>query len=129
AGIRLVPSRFGKRRLTRELPKCLYELHHLAFGPATIVLMIAIRFANEGAVTAVCRFDESDIRICQNTFARFGPHSDKRIIRGMDDQCRDRDSIDHVGSGGASVIVIGSGETAVEGGNPVIKPSQTVDSL
>src|SRR5437588_7506201 len=110
-----------------HLLKSSCKLHDLAFCPAAIVGMIAVRLAQESAVAAVIGFNEGDIRIREDAPSRFRLNADERIIRGMNDERGYSNSIDHVRCGRTSVVIIGSRKTAIVCRNPVIKPAQTVN--
>ncbi len=117
------------RGLLDDLREPLGEFHCCALGPAAVVLSAAVAFPEKGAVPAVAGLDESQVGIGGDPLAGLGAEPDKRIVRGVNDQTRHGDAIDHIGGGGAGVVVIGAGKPAIERGDPVIKFAQAGNSL
>ena len=96
----------------------------LLLGPTAIVAWIDVAKPDECTVSAVGRFDVGDVGIAQNTFARLGTHANERIVSGVNYKRRDGDAVYYVRGGRASIVIVGSRESAVVGGDPVIKLPQ-----
>src|ERR1700689_4281322 len=87
-----------------------------------------ISLTQECAVAAVVGLYVGDVGIGGDAAQGLGLHADEGIVGGVNDQGRHCDSVDQVGGRGARVVVVGSGETAVVGGDAVIELAQAGDS-
>src|SRR5690348_7936956 len=99
-----------KSRLASIHSVMLEEANNLAFCPAAIV---AVGLSQKGAVAAVSGFQQRNVRIRHDLSASFRQQTNKRIIRSMDDQGRERDLFNHAVCARASVIILRAFKAAV----------------
>src|SRR5579864_955625 len=104
-------------RSTRNL---LYKLDHFPFCPASVV-SVAVRFADEGTMPAVRSLDVGEIGISRDLSQSLRPHANKGIVGSMDDQSRNGDPVENIGSGGAGIIIVGARESAVVSGHAIVE--------
>ncbi len=79
-------------------------------------------------MSAVGGFDVGDIWIRKDLFARRREHADEGIVCGVDDERGDGYFVDHVGGGGAGVVIVCAGKSAVVGGDAVVEVAEAFDS-
>src|SRR5208282_1691543 len=92
--------------------------YHCGFGPMDLIAAIA---AKKGTVAAVTCLNKRDVRVRQNRDPRLRQEPDKWIVEGMQNQCRDRDSIDDACTCGTEVVIIGIAKATIASDDFVIE--------
>jgi hypothetical protein len=114
--------------LPRKLSELLRKFHDLTFRPAAIVSSIAVAFTNKGAVATILNFNVSNVRIGEQMLAGLRQNANEGIVDRVDYQRRSRDAVDDIRRGGASIIIICPGETAIVSRDAVIEFTQGPDT-
>jgi hypothetical protein len=83
---------------------------------------------SEDARAYIARRNSTTCDSAQNLAAGFGKNANEGIIGRVQDEGGHRDTVEHMRGCGAVVIIVGSGEAAIERGDPVVKLAQAVDA-
>ena len=79
-------------------------------------------------MASVVGFDESNVGVGKNFGPRRRRDADEGIVSSVKDKCRDSDFIYNIGCGSTGIIIRGTGETRVEGGDFVVEVAQGADT-
>src|ERR1700741_3265446 len=102
------------------------EINDLFLSPAAIV---AVWIRQEGAMATSSCFDPLDSWIADELLARFGNNSNKRIVAGMNYQCRNVDFVEHSGGTGSLIVVLRAGKSFVPRRDFVVEFANTGKAL
>src|SRR5271165_1246459 len=116
----------GRRGDGLATPHALHKGDSLALGPAAIV---SVGLSEKGAMAAVRGLKIRDARVLQDFAACVGQNADKRIVVGMQNESRYRDSIEKLRRSRAGVVILRVAKSAIASGDLIVKFPQAAKAL
>ena len=95
-------------------------------GPVAVIAAGRVRGGQEGAVSAMRRFQQLNAGVRGDGCAGWGCEANEGVVAGVEDEGRDSDAMEDACGRGSMVVVVGVAEAGVEGGDFVVEVAQGV---
>ena len=104
------------------------KLEEGVFGPVAVVAACGEGFCEEGAVSAVCGFEQSDVGVGGDFPPGLWGEDDEGVVERVEDEGGDGDAVEDTSGSGSVVVVVCAGEAGVEGGDAVVELAEGADA-